>query len=347
MKKTRIHILYFLAAAVICRAQDFHVSHYDVTGMYLNPAVTGIYGPEKPDYRVYLDHRSQWKALGIKPYTTSYLGYDMFTKIQGRRLGFGGYLINNNTGINNLNTVNFMVSASYDIINAPQKTVSRIKPIKQILTIGIQMGLLYRSVNPNNLSYDVQYSSSTGTFDRSVPNQETHFNYQNMIRFDAAYGLYYKYLKSGKKFHPYAGFSMFHLNKPRESMTGTSNRLPIRHTGQLGCDIKLDDDNNLKVRLLYMNQARSDEFISGILYHHKVKGSPFGLAVGIDYRLRDAGIFSLAVNNDSYAIRLSYDVNVSFLQNYLRRRGAIELSLIYSGEKGKSIIKSFHKQSFL
>jgi len=347
MKKTIIYIFSSLIAAVVCKAQDFHVSQYDVTGMYINPAVTGSYKPETPDYRFCLNHRSQWKSLGIKPYTTSYLGYDMSTRVHGRNLGFGGYLINNSTGVNNLNTFNFMLSAAYDIINAPQKTVSRIKPVKQILTVGIQVGLLYRTVNPNNLNYDVQYSSTIGTFDRSTSNQETYFNYQNMLRMDVAYGLYYKYLKSGKKVHPYAGFSMFHLNKHRESMTGTSSRLPIRYTGQAGCEIRPDDDNNLKIRLLYMNQARSDEFIPGILYYHKIDGSAFGVTAGIDYRLRDAAIFSLAFNHASYAVRLSYDVNVSFLKNYSKHRGAFELSLVYSGEKGKPSTKSRSRSFFL
>jgi hypothetical protein len=61
---------------------------------------------------------------------------------------------------------------------------------------------------------------------------------------------------------------------------------------------------------------------------------------GCDWRYKDAVIIHLGVKQDSYALRFSYDVNTSYLKSYTNGRGAWEVSLVYTGEKGKSFIKS-------
>ena len=66
-----------LFASASIKAQDFHISQYDVGSLYLNPALTGMYNGEKGDYKVYVDTRSQWRALGVKPFFTTYIAYDM------------------------------------------------------------------------------------------------------------------------------------------------------------------------------------------------------------------------------------------------------------------------------
>ena len=106
MKKI-IPLLLFVLAARIISAQDFHLSQYDATPHYFNPALTGIYFGEKIDYRIYSDYRTQWRSLGVKPFSTYYLAYDMpFKGIDG----VGGYLIHNRNGKGGLNTINFMPS---------------------------------------------------------------------------------------------------------------------------------------------------------------------------------------------------------------------------------------------
>ena len=333
-KKIIIYLVGFIFVTFSLKSQDYHMSQYDVATMYLNPALTGVYGLENGDYRVYLGQRSQWKSVGVKPFLSSYLGYDMISKIKGRNLGLGGYIINNNGGIGNYNTLTFMTSASYNVLNAKARN-------KHILTVGLQMGLFYRSTNPNSLNYDVQYSltNSGGAFDQAIPSNEV-YNRSNITRFDANYGLYYKYLGVAKNVHPYIGLSMAHLTRPNESMTGGQNKLPVKWTVNGGTDIRINDKMDLNPRILFLNQAKASEFTAGFLFYYKINQNNTRVFGGFDYRIKDACFISLGLKHENYALRLSYDINTSYLKSYTKSRGAFEISLVYVGEKGKSFIKS-------
>jgi type IX secretion system PorP/SprF family membrane protein len=241
-KKILTYLLTGLAA--LASAQDYHVSHYDVATMYLNPALTGMYGRERGDYRVYFDQRSQWRALGIKPFLTTYLGYDQPFKQWGKKFGLGGFIINNNGGIGNYNTLTMMASVAYDILNARTSGIvvdagpGKSRSDKHMLTVGLQLGLFYRSTNLNSLNYDVQYNiaNNGGSFDQNISNNEA-YNRLKITRFDANYGLHYRYIERGKKARPYANFSMSHLTRPNESLTGAFIRLTNKWIGQAACDI--------------------------------------------------------------------------------------------------------------
>ncbi|MBA3663097.1 MAG: PorP/SprF family type IX secretion system membrane protein [Bacteroidetes bacterium] len=343
-KKILFLVSGFICTALSFKAQDYHLSHYDVATLYLNPALTGVYNGEKADYKVTVDQRSQWRALGVKPYLTTYLSYDMASQIKGRAVGFGGYLINNNGGIGNFNTLTFMGSASYDILNAKKTTATTEASArnKHLLTVGLQMGLFYRSTNPNALNYDVQYSlaNNGGAFDQNISNNEV-YNRSSIVRFDANYGIYYKYLESGKKAHPYAGLSINHLTRPNESLTGGNSHLPIKWVAFAGCEIKLDDKMDLVPRVLYMNQAKAYDFTSGFLFYYRLNENQTKVFGGFDYRWKDACIISVGLKHESYALRMSYDINTSYLKNYSRGRGAFEISFVYIGQKGKPFLKSF------
>jgi type IX secretion system PorP/SprF family membrane protein len=334
--KARIIIL-IATLALLClsgKAQDYHLSHYDVAGMYLNPALTGFYNPSKNDYRVYFDQRAQWRALGVKPFSTSYLGFDRPLEVKSRNFGVGGYIINNSAGIGNFNTLSFMASGAYDIINSRTKSVSVIREVRHLLTVGLQIGLFYRSTNPERLSYDVQYTPGSGGFDQSLPNNEA-YNRYSMAKFDASYGIYYKYVDRKAKVRPYAGFSMAHLTRPMESLTGATSRLPIKFTGHAGVETIVNEKVTLVPRVLYMSQAKSTELTAGMQLYYTLNENESKLLAGFDWRQRDACIASLGILTQGYAVRFSYDINTSYLGSYLRNRGAFEISLVYFGEKGK------------
>jgi type IX secretion system PorP/SprF family membrane protein len=325
------YIIAFVSVTIITKAQDYHVSQYDVTTLYMNPALTGVYGDEKGDYRAYLDQRSQWRAIGVKPFVTTYLAYDMPYTIKDKKFGFGGYLISNRTGLGNFNTTTLMGSASYDILNNKANN-------EHLLTTGLQLGMFYRASNPNSLNYDVQYVN-TGSFDQGIASNET-YNRFSMVRFDANYGLFYKYIDRNQRYHPYVGFSMAHLTMPNQSFTDAASRTPIRFMTNAGCDINIDEKMDVTPRLLYMNQAKARELMAGFLFYYKISENNTKVLAGFDYRIKDACIISLGLKHESYAFRISYDINTSYLKNYTNGRGAFELSLIYIGEKGKPFMKS-------
>ena len=336
-------VLLILFFAFNIKAQDFHIAQYDVGSMHLNPALTGMYGDEKGDYRAYIDNRSQWGALGIRPYFTTYLAYDMPYKIKDKKIGLGAYFIHNNTGPANFNTTGFMVSGAYNILDKAAEG-------QHYLTAGLQLGFFYKTFNTGGLSYDAQYNPtlSGGSFDANISNNETSNNL-GRFGFDSNLGIFYKYLDKSKKFHPFIGFTTMHLNRANISFIGASDLLPIKFFVHGGADIKLNDKFDLTPRFLYGNQAGSYEVNIGLLCWYKLSSNfsmsnnDWRLLLGVDYRYADAVIIHLGVKQDNYALRFSYDINASYLNNYTRGQGAWEISLVYTGEKGKSFFKTMPK----
>jgi type IX secretion system PorP/SprF family membrane protein len=343
MKKYIIYIAAFVLAGSVSRAQDFHLSQYDVGSLYLNPALTGMYGDDKGDYKVYVDSRSQWRAFGVKPFFTTYIAYDMPYTIKDKKVGFGAYFINNRTGPGNFNTTGFMLSGAYNILDKKANGV-------HYLTTGLQLGMFYKSFN-NNLTYDAQYdpTNNGGSFDQNIASGEN-TNSLNITRFDANFGLYYKYLEKGKKAHPYLGFSMAHLTRSNTSFVGTVDRIPFKYVVNGGCDILAHEKFTVTPRFYYANQAKAYEVNVGVMMAYSladdfsVKTDNWKILGGVDWRYKDAAVFNLGVKNDSYMLRFSYDLNTSYLKNYTHSRGAWEISLVYTGEKGKSFVNSIRKK---
>lgn len=339
MKKYITYIAAFVLTGSILKSQDFHLSQYDVANLYLNPALTGMYGDEKADYKAYFDTRSQWRAFGVKPFFTTYLAYDMPYTIKDKKVGFGAYFINNRTGPGNFNTTGFMLSGAYNILDKKANGV-------HYLTTGLQLGLFYKAFN-NNITYDVQYNpyQDGGTFDQSISSGEN-VNNLNITRFDANFGLFYKYLEKDEKVHPFIGFSMAHLTRSNTSFVGEVDRIPFKYVVNGGCDIQAHEKFGLTPRFYYANQAKAYEVNMGLMMTYdisndfSVKTAHWKVLAGADWRYKDAVVFNLGVKQESYMIRFSYDLNTSYLKNYTNKRGAWEISLVYMGEKGKSFIKA-------
>lgn len=332
MKKVNKHIKALgIIAGVIClgtsnaSAQDYHLSQYDVATMYMNPALTGMYGGlGTGDYRVYNDYRSQWAAIA-KPYATIYVAFDMPFKKWDKDFGIGGYLIDNISPSGGFNTFTFMPSIAYNITGSSND--------KHYLTTGLQLGFFYKEFNPNSFTYDNQYSASDGTFDQSIPSGEV-FAHTNMVRFDANLGIYYKYIERDKKLNPFIGFSIQHLTEPNESFTPVKSLLPMRFNLNAGCDIHVNEELKLVPAFLYMNQAAVPEMDIGLLAYYKIKNTTFTPLIGGDYRFNDAIVIDIGIKQNEHVFRFSYDINTSYLNSFTQGRGAWEFSLILTGFKG-------------
>lgn len=308
-------------------SQDFHLSQYDAASLYLNPALTAAYFQEKTDYRVYADYRSQWKAVSGNPYTTSYLAFDMVQK----RFGVGGYLINNRAGSGGFNTFNFLLSGSYQIIEGANNP--------HFLSVGLQAGILNKSFNPDKFLFDSQYSgTSQNGFDENLSSNEV-FNKTSLLKFDANMGIYYKYTVKHNTFHPFAGFSLYHITMPNESFTDEKQRLPIRYVLNGGSDIRLNENFKIVPSALFMMQQKARELNVGILGYYHIRDTKYDVLLGINYRIEDAFIIQFGIKQDGHVFRVSYDVNTSYLNQFSGNKGGIEFSLIFSGRRKQPIFQ--------
>jgi type IX secretion system PorP/SprF family membrane protein len=328
-------ILFFLLGMEwgVLVAQDFHLSQLDAAPHYFNPALTGIYFGNDVNYRIYSDYRTQWRALGVKPFSTYYIAYDMPHKL----FGFGGYLIHNRNGAGGLNTINFMPSAAYKISNETNTPHN--------LSVGAQLGIIYRSFDPNHFTYDNQLSSDAPNgFDPNISSGEN-FSKTSSIKLDANMGVFYKYKKSDWKVHPWYGFAVYHITKPNQSFTGIEkDRTPMRLVMELGVDYKITEEIRAKPMILYMNQGKAHELNIGALCFYHLKDTKYDVMFGLNDRIKDAFIIQAGMQYGQHVFAFSYDINTSYLNDYTKGRGAFEFSVLLSGITGQPLFNPKFKR---
>jgi type IX secretion system PorP/SprF family membrane protein len=298
------------------KAQDYHLSQYDIAPLYMNPALAGMYLGEKGDFRVLASYRSQWQRLQSKPYTTSSIAFDKPMK----RFGIGGYLIDNLAGISNYSSFGFVMGAAYRITSPKSKN--------HFLSTGLQLGLINKKYSENDLLFTNQYYASSGL----NPNAPTGENFQkaSILKMDVNMGIYYKYKNEFKTFNPFFGVSLSHINKPNQSTTGIEYRLPIRYNVTIGTDIYISPVISLQPIFLAMYQGAATEFSLGMMEYYHINAN-YQLVSGIGYRYQDAVIIQLGIKQGPSTFRISYDVITSPLKAYAGMRGAVEMGVIYTG----------------
>ena len=334
MKKYTTLLFLFVLMARMATAQDFHLSQYDATPHYFNPALTGIYFGDKANYRVYSDYRSQWRSLDVKPFATYYLAYDMPYK----QYGVGAYLIHNRNGAGGLNTINFMPSVAYKItdeVNGPHN-----------LSVGAQVGILYRSFDPNHFTYNSQFSpDAPNGFDQNISSDET-WGKTSLLKFDANMGVFYKYKKEEWKAHPWGGLAVYHMTRPNQSLTGsTKDKMAMRWVYEAGADYKVNEEISITPMVLYMQQAKAYELNIGALAFYHMTDTKYDILGGVSYRYKDALILQAGVKYDQHVFTFSYDINTCTLNDYTNNRGAFEFSILLSGFKGKPLFNPKFKRA--
>lgn len=327
MKKIILIQLFLLGTVQGMRAQDFHLSQIDAAPHYFNPALTGIYFGEEADYRIYSDYRSQWRSLGMKPYSTFYMGYDMAFKEQ---YGLGGYLISNRNGAGGMNTIQVMPSGAYRI--------TKDKNGEHQLAAGLQLGIIYNSIDPDRYTYEKQFTpDGPAVFDQNVWNGE-YFVKQSILKPDASLGTFYKYKRADWKAHPLVGLSIFHATRPNRSFTTLEkDKLPMRWVYQLGADWKVNEQVDIKPMIMYMQMAKAHELNFGATGSYLLKDSKSSILGGLNYRTQDAFIIQLGMKYDRHIFMFSYDINTSYLSNYTHTKGAFEFTIRLTGIKGRPL----------
>jgi len=314
-----IPALVFLFAGKIY-AQDFHLSQYDAAPLFLNPAMTGMFSG---DYRVHAHYRSQWAAIATKPFQTSALSYDTHVK----KNSFGGQILNYRAGAGSYNALSVLVSAARDwaIDSAGNHHLS----------VGLQAGFIYKSVNMSKLIFENQYvPTNGGSFDNAIPNGELNYNKSDFLH-DANAGLLYYYAKDPCRINPFLGFTTFHLTQPNESFYGEKNKLPMRFLLHGGAKVNVTENIQLIPKFFMMQQVNARELTYSLLAHYYLKESNSFLILGGTMRNKDAAIFEVGMKYGKYIYRLSYDINTSGLKPSTNGRGGLEISVTFVQPKQK------------
>ncbi len=206
------------------------------------------------------------------------------------------------------------------------------------LSVGVQLGIIYKSFDPSHFTYGNQFSvDDPDGFNTDLPSGET-WSKTSMLKLDANMGVFYKFKKSEWKAHPWGGLAVYHLTQPNQTLTGfEKDRLPMRWVTEIGADYKISEELSVTPMLLYMNQAKAYELNMGAIGFYHIKDTKYDVLGGLNYRLKDALVIQLGMKYDQHIFTFSYDINTSYLNNYTNGKGAFELSVILSGTKGKPL----------
>lgn len=307
-----------IAYALSGKSQDLHLSQHDAAPLYLNPALVGMFDG---DYRVHLHYRTQWNSIASKPFTTAAASFD----IPFEKFAFGAQVMNNRAGAGKFNVFNFTLNGGYNFAVDKNDFHN--------FSIGLQAGIIQKSIDESSLYFENQYSyAGGGSFDQSVPSGET-FSNTNFWMVDATAGLLYFYGEEQARINPFVGYSLFHINEPEETFYSQSNNLPMRHVIHGGLKINITDRIQVMPKALSMQQENDKELNIGSLVHYHIKEPGVILIFGPTFRSKDAAIVELGAKFGPYEGRISYDINTSSLNDYTDGKGGFEISFTYIPKK--------------
>lgn len=314
-------------------AQDIHFSQFYMTPLTTNPALAGaIHGMEAQ-----LNYKDQWRSLGA-PYKTTGASADMSFQRKKKAKAFFAAGINffsDKSGDSKMGTTQANVTGACHVV------IDRYNK----LGAGIQIGFAQRSVDYSALQWGNQfdgkaYNSSWGSLETpGVPS----YSYA-----DVGTGMVWSYsnttgkenVMGNNEFKANAGFSLFHLSKPKYSFTGTDERLNIKFGLHGDATIGIPNTNyGFAPGFMFFKQGSTSEIYIGSLMRFKLNQiskytgikTNSSIAAGAYYRAKDAAVIAVLMEYANFAVGMSYDINTSGLTTASVGKGGFEISIRYVG----------------
>jgi type IX secretion system PorP/SprF family membrane protein len=314
-----------LAMVHYASGQDLHFSQFFNSPLTTNPANTGFI-PEG-DYRLGVNYRNQWSSIMSLPYKTMSAFGDFQLMKPGEEqsekgwLGLGAVILRDVAGSGNLTSTKIYGSIAYH------------QPIgfSSLLSLGFNAGWVNKQINITNLKFPDQFDGKF--FDNKLPTSAV-LSANNISYFDMQVGMNYALFPTDD-IYVNGGYSMHHVNKPRESFFNNlsdSNRVPRRHTAFLNGVFKLNNQWLINPNAYFTMQANTWQLNLGANAHYNLSGDgEQQLLAGLYFRSKDAIIPLIGLAYKDLTFTFTYDATISTLRNYNNTRGAFEFSLIKQG----------------
>ncbi|PBQ33137.1 hypothetical protein CNR22_15560 [Sphingobacteriaceae bacterium] len=351
MKTKVLSLLYtcfVLLTASLLPAQDLHFSQFYENPSLLNPALAGAADPVKAA----LTYKDQWRSVSA-PYKTfgatietrfnqsNWEQVDKFRSMTFKQkstsrlaMGFSVYSASAGDGKMGITQGNLTLATFVPISK------------KSFFSLGLQGSLSQRRLDESKLIFPNQYNG-TG-YDQNVASQEN-FSNSNFSYGDVSAGILWSYaseerrLNANKQLKARLGFATYHLNQPKQHFLNSSNLLYRRYVihGDL---LSSFPGSQLAIApsFLAQFQGSAQEIQAGAMLKYFTNGASKYtgivkrnvLGCGLYYRNKDAVIVALLLEwQETYAVGLSYDFNVSRLVAASSSRGGFEITLRYTKPK--------------
>ena len=310
---------------LLLTGQDIHISQFWLSPTAINPANAGFFDG---NLRVGAYNRTQWMAI-TKAYQTMGVSADfpIVKRIRKQDLfGLGIMIDYDQKGDSKLTAIqgNLLFSYAHALDSRNNN----------FFMGGISLGGGQTSWDYALLRWDQQYND--GIYDPNAGHGET-FNGDNYLFGDIGAGIQWFYQPGFLDFYQ-IGFSVYHINRPRNSMLKTKDdRLPVKWVANVVTSIEVHKDIAIIPATYLSIQDIYREFLLGATYSHTlpidVKGFKNKALIGLFYRWKDAVYLSAGMEWRRVTFSISYDFNVSGLTVASNARGGVELMLSYIFKK--------------
>lgn len=311
-------------------AQDYNWSQPFAAPLLLNPAEAGAEG----GMRAALKYKKAWPEFSA-PFKTVALGFDMALSGKSKNKngrdntwGFGISLLNDRAGDPQLTTNAAAVHAAYNL---------RINETGRI-GAGFSVGYDQRSTNIEDGRWASQYNGYF--YDPGIISGES-FGQEREAHLEIGTGIRYQYLKQPDRtggpirLKVDAGLSGQHLGRIRMGKSDflTGNMTPL-FTGYVRSEFPIGKSTALTPAAAIFQAAGAFEIVAGGgVKQLLVYGESFirqihqsSAELALFYRVDRAFILQGQLNWGEYGLGLSYDLDVSDLEEYSSGRGGFELT---------------------
>jgi len=307
---------------------DPHFTQNYTFPMYVNPALAGSSDGE---YRVSTIYRTQWGSVS-NPYRTVGLSFDTRTN---KNIALGVNVLNQSAGDAGYNYLTSSISFAYTGIKFGND-------LNHHIVLAVQPGILNRRVDQSKFKWGDQWNPITGYNANNLTSES--FARSSATTFDVGAGALYYDATPDKKSNIFGGFSLFHINKPKDPIVSQQstelNIIPLRYTIHAGMSFNMSPRTSIIPHALYMRQGTASETMLGIYAQVNVNEET-DFMIGAYYRLKDAVAPFVGVDWKNFIIGISYDANTSRLGAMSRSVNSTELSLTYIKRKGDRSIFDF------
>lgn len=295
---------------------DPHFTQNYTYPMYLNPAMTG---GSDGEYRASAIYRGQWGNVS-NPYRTTGFSFDTRTT---KNIALGVNVQNQSAGDGGFNYFNAAASVAYTGVKFGSGE-------NQHMIFAMQFGILNRSVDQTKFKWGEQWNPITG-YNANNPVSES-FAATSATTLDIGAGALYYDTYTDKKANAFAGFSVYHLNKPKDPIISDGNTelntIPMRYVLHGGISFSIMDKARIIPHALYMHQGSASEKMIGTYLQYNINPE-LDIMVGGYYRFKDAVAPYVGFDWKNFLVGVSYDANASKLGAMARNVNSFEISFSY------------------
>lgn len=281
MRLRIIGLLFFLSTSIGLYSQDPHFSQLENSEWYFNPAMVNNDSLDQ----VAIKYRNQWPALSGNYVTTTAHYAHYFSKTNGTV--YGAYL-DDNAARGTLITNRFNLGYA-----------QKIKLGKELMVqLGTELTFGMRSLDWSKLTFGDMIDPRRGfVYETNDIPRVGSGSY-----LDISGGILVNYYKL------FMGFSTHHISEPNESAIGGYSPLPRKYGFQLGYDLVISSQFELKMRGFHYRQAgfRNTLFGGDVAYKGKFN-------LGYYHRINDAHVIRIGLQGDLIGVYYSNDITISEL----------------------------------